>query len=62
MSCRIPAVLYNVPGLRDFNKETECSVLIAEDFHLLAKLFMELYEYKKNKCTLYFSIIEEQQF
>lgn len=52
MACRIPAVLYNVPGLRDFNKETECSVLIAEDFHLLAKSVMELYEDKNRQKQL----------
>lgn len=44
MGCCIPTILYNVPGLRDFNKERECSVLIPEDAHLLGKAIMELYK------------------
>lgn len=30
LACKIPAILYNVPGLRDFNLENECSFLIPE--------------------------------
>lgn len=37
MACGIPAILYDVPGLRDFNKSGENSLLISEDYHLLAK-------------------------
>jgi glycosyltransferase involved in cell wall biosynthesis len=37
MACNIPAILYNVPGLRDFNKTKECSILIEENFSQLAK-------------------------
>lgn len=44
MSCNIPAILYNVIGLRDFNKSKECSVLIEEDYHLLAKNVIDLYQ------------------
>lgn len=44
MGCCIPAILYDVPGLRDFNKEHECAVLIPEDAHLLAKNILELYK------------------
>lgn len=37
MACKIPAILYDVPGLRDFNKETETAILIEEDVKVLAK-------------------------
>lgn len=30
MACKIPAILYDVPGLRDFNNEKLCSLLIPE--------------------------------
>lgn len=30
MACKIPAILYDVPGLRDFNSEKLCSLLIPE--------------------------------
>ncbi|MFA6794831.1 MAG: glycosyltransferase family 4 protein [Proteiniphilum sp.] len=43
MACGIPAILYNVPGLRDFNKSGENSCLIAEDHLLLAEKVVELY-------------------
>lgn len=36
MACNIPAILYDVPGLRDFNKYGNNSLLIAEDYKLLA--------------------------
>ena len=48
MACGIPAILYDVPGLRDFNKEGEHSVLIKEDYHLLADSIIELFQ-NKNK-------------
>lgn len=28
MACRIPAVVYDVPGLRDFNNEAECALIV----------------------------------
>lgn len=31
MACKIPAILYNVPGLRDFNSGSKCSILIPEN-------------------------------
>ncbi len=37
MACRIPCILYDVSGLRDFNKNAENSILIAEDYRLLAE-------------------------
>ncbi|MFT5251281.1 MAG: glycosyltransferase involved in cell wall biosynthesis [Flavobacteriales bacterium] len=37
MACNIPAILYDVPGLRDFNKYGNNSILIAENYKLLAE-------------------------
>lgn len=37
MGCEIPAILYDVPGLRDFNKNMVTCELIEEDYHILAK-------------------------
>lgn len=37
MACQIPAILYDVPGLRDFNSNGKNSILIKEDYHLLAE-------------------------
>ena len=37
MACKIPCVLYDVLGLRDFNREGENSILIPEDCNLLAE-------------------------
>jgi glycosyltransferase involved in cell wall biosynthesis len=42
MACEIPTILYDVPGLRDFNKEEENCILIAEDYHLLAEKIISL--------------------
>ena len=36
MACGIPAILYNVPGLRDVNRHGEHSLLIPEDYEILA--------------------------
>lgn len=47
LACKIPAVLYDVPGLKDFNKERICSVLIPEDYKILAGRILELYINKK---------------
>jgi glycosyltransferase involved in cell wall biosynthesis len=46
MACRVPAILYDVPGLRDFNKTGEHSVLIPEDYHILAE---KILSYKDNQ-------------
>ena len=43
MACGIPAVLYDVPGLRDFNKHGENSLLISEDYNLLAEKILYLF-------------------
>ena len=32
-----------VPGLHDFNQEQECSILIKEDYHLLAHTVLSLF-------------------
>ncbi len=44
MACKIPTILYDVQGLRDFNKEGNNSFLIAEDFHKLFEKILELRE------------------
>lgn len=46
MGSQIPAVLYDVPGLKDFNKEKECSILIPEDPQILAQSILNLYQNK----------------
>ena len=43
MACKIPAILYAVPGLKDFNKDAECSVQVKEDPALLAEAILQLY-------------------
>lgn len=45
MACNIPTVLYDVQGLRDFNKTGENSVLIPEDYQLLANKIIYLYSH-----------------
>lgn len=48
MACGIPAVLYSVAGLRDFNSESEQrALLIEEDVEKLASAIMQLYEDKR---------------
>ncbi|MDB5121033.1 MAG: bshA [Sphingobacteriales bacterium] len=44
LACMIPSVLYNVPGLRDFNKTRECSILVDENFEILAKSIVQLFK------------------
>lgn len=44
LACKIPAILYNVPGLRDFNREIETSIIIAEDYLVLAESVISLYK------------------
>ena len=57
MACKTPAVLYNVQGLREFNKESTCSALVPEDHIQLAENIIRLHENKalqeeltKNAC------------
>lgn len=49
LACKIPAVLYNVPGLKDFNRDQICSVLIPEDHNILANSILKLHVDKKVK-------------
>lgn len=44
MACGVPAVLYDVPGLRDFNVGEERSVMIPESHEALAEAVVALYE------------------
>lgn len=44
MACNIPAIIYDVPGLRDFNKTGDNSILIPEDYKLLAENVIYLYK------------------
>lgn len=44
MACEIPSILYDVPGLRDFNKQGDNSILISEDYKLLAEKVIYLKE------------------
>lgn len=44
MACLIPTILYDVPGLRDFNKNGENSILIPENYKLLAEKALYLNE------------------
>lgn len=43
MACLIPTILYDVPGLRDFNEKGENSILIEENHVTLAKEIINLY-------------------
>lgn len=52
MACKIPAILYNVPGLKDFNKNGENSMLIPEDYHAIAKSVLTMYSNPKNFSSM----------
>ena len=52
LACKIPAILYDVPGLRDFNNTTICAKIIPEDYKELAKAIMELYKNKNEQQLL----------
>lgn len=43
MATGIPCILYDVPGLRDFNKDAKTAILIEEDFTTLAQQVIHLY-------------------
>lgn len=49
MACKIPAILYDVPGLCDFNSEGQNSILIPADYHLLAEQVIFLHN-NPNAC------------
>lgn len=53
MACGIPCILYDVPGLRDFNINQECAMLIKEDPKELADSIVKLSENtaKRNSLT-----------
>lgn len=42
MACGVPAVFYNVPGLWDFNKHGDCSLLVEEQPEKLAEAILQL--------------------
>jgi len=46
MACNIPTILYDVPGLRDFNNTVITTTLIKEDYHLLAHELINFYSNK----------------
>lgn len=52
LACGIPAILYNVPGLRDFNKSAECSLLIEKDYRKLAENVIKLFQNKEKQLEL----------
>lgn len=52
MACGIPAVLYDVPGLRDFNVGEERSVLIPESVEALAEAIISLYADSERQVLL----------
>lgn len=52
MASGVLAILYDVPGLRDFNAERECAVLIPEDYGLLAKEIIALSQDKRLQSEL----------
>jgi len=52
MACGIPTILYNVPGLKDFNNDQECSLLINENHTILSDSIIALYENKEKQKEL----------
>ncbi len=52
MACGIPAILYNVAGLRDFNRTGENSLLIPEDFNELARKVIHLHTHPAESKAL----------
>ena len=52
MACQIPSILYDVPGLRDFNKTGENCILIPEDFKILAEKILFVNSNKKYSLEL----------
>lgn len=52
LACAIPAILYDVPGLKDFNKEIECAAIIEENYKTLAEEVINLFEDKARQNLL----------
>lgn len=44
MACKIPTILYDVPGLRDFNTNGKNSLLIEPDYKILAQSILDFYK------------------
>lgn len=44
LACCVPAILYDVPGLRDFNASGENCLIIPESYQLLAEKIIYLYK------------------
>jgi glycosyltransferase involved in cell wall biosynthesis len=42
LACKIPSILYDVPGLKDFNIDSECSILIEDDSNSLLGTILNL--------------------
>lgn len=42
LACKIPSILYDVPGLRDFNIENECSILVKDEPNELLNAILTL--------------------
>jgi glycosyltransferase involved in cell wall biosynthesis len=55
MACGIPSILYDVSGLRDFNKTGENSVLISEDYRILAEKIIFLYSHPRIATMISFN-------
>lgn len=63
MACKIPSILYDVPGLRDFNKNKKCAALIPENYNLIAHSIKELMTHKQLREELAsngYTLIKEQ--
>ncbi|MDP3913234.1 MAG: glycosyltransferase family 4 protein [Bacteroidota bacterium] len=64
MACQLPAILYNVPGLRDFNSDGENSILIPENFQVLAEnvIFLSRNSGEAQKMALRSRMLVEGKF
>ncbi|CAM3572576.1 glycosyltransferase family 4 protein [Zobellia roscoffensis] len=52
LATEIPSVLYDVPGLRDFNETLNTAKVIPENYKELAKTVVELYENREEREQL----------
>lgn len=64
MGCCIPSILYDVPGLRDFNNQTETCLLIPQSYTQLAEKIVFLYQNRdvSNKLTTNAKLFVDQNF